>query len=84
MSRATYFRWLKCGKLKDTQFKDRNGRRVFTEEELEGLKKETDRLVEAPQMPLRFGELDMTDMFTAGAPQRDHGEHSLDRHPSLR
>ncbi|MFN0106813.1 MAG: hypothetical protein ACKV2U_32565 [Bryobacteraceae bacterium] len=56
LSRATYFRWLKCGKVKDTQFKDRNGRRVFTEEELAGLKKECGRLVEAPQLPLRFGK----------------------------
>ncbi len=55
LSRATYFRWLKQGRVKDTQFKDRNGRRVFTEEELGELKKECQRLVEAPQIPLRFG-----------------------------
>jgi predicted site-specific integrase-resolvase len=55
LSRATYFRWLKQGRLKDTQFKDRNGRRVFTEDELGGLKREAERLVEAPQIPLTFG-----------------------------
>lgn len=55
LSRATYFRWLKQGRLKDTQFKDRNGRRVFTEDELNDLKREAQRLQEAPQMPLTFG-----------------------------
>jgi predicted site-specific integrase-resolvase len=55
VSRATYFRWLKLGRLKDTQFKDRNGRRVFTEEELDGLKQESEQLVETPQIPLKFG-----------------------------
>jgi hypothetical protein len=55
LSRATYFRWLKLGRLKDTQYKDRNGRRVFTEEELSDLKREAQKLVEAPQIPLTFG-----------------------------
>ena len=56
LSRATYFRWLKQGKVRDTQFKDRNGRRLFTEVELETLKSEAQRLVESPQMQIRFGE----------------------------
>ncbi len=56
VSRATYFRWLKLRRLPDTQFKDRNGRRLFTESELEGLKHEAQRLVEAPQIPLKFDE----------------------------
>lgn len=55
LSRATFFRWLKQGRFKDTQFKDRNGRRVFTEEELSDLRREAQRLVEAPQIPLTFG-----------------------------
>lgn len=55
LSRATYFRWLKQDRLKDTQFKDRNGRRVFTEEELSDLKRKAQRLVETPQIPLTFG-----------------------------
>lgn len=54
VSRATYFRWLKLGLLKDTQFKDRNGRRVFTEDELDELKRENQKLVQAPQIPLTF------------------------------
>jgi len=41
--------------MKDTQFKDRNGRRLFTEDELDVLKHEAQRLVEAPQIPLAFG-----------------------------
>jgi len=55
VSRATYFRWLKMGRVQDTQYKDRNGRRVFTEEELDNLKQETQRLLEAPQIPMKFG-----------------------------
>jgi hypothetical protein len=56
VSRATYFRWLKQRRLPDTQYKDRNGRRLFTEAELEGLKHEAQRLVEAPQAHLKFDE----------------------------
>ncbi len=35
VSRSTYFRWVRTGRIPDTQFKDRNGHRVFTEEEVE-------------------------------------------------
>lgn len=35
LSRSTYFRWVRSGRIPDTQFKDRNGRRVFTEEEVQ-------------------------------------------------
>jgi hypothetical protein len=56
VSRATYFRWLKLRRLPDTQYRDRNGRRLFTESELEGLKNEAQKLVEAPQIPLKFEE----------------------------
>jgi len=55
LSRATYFRWIKDGRIRDTQFKDRNGRRVFTDEELSELKREAGKLIEGPQFPLRFG-----------------------------
>jgi len=37
VSRSTYFRWVRTGRIPDTQFKDRNGHRVFTEEELQAL-----------------------------------------------
>ncbi len=56
VSRATYFRWLKQGRVPDTQYKDRNGRRLFTEAELDNLKHEAQRLVESPQLPLKFEE----------------------------
>lgn len=56
LSRATYFRWLKQGKLRDTQFKDRNGRRLFTEAELESLQGESLRLIENAQIQMRFEE----------------------------
>lgn len=56
LSRATYFRWLKAGRLRETQFKDRNGRRLFTEEELQTLVDESKRLVQQPQIELKFGK----------------------------
>lgn len=56
LSRATYFRWLKTGKVKDTEFKDRNGRRLFTETELQALVGEARRLVQQPQIEMKFGE----------------------------
>ena len=56
LSRATYFRWLKAGRVRETQFKDRNGRRLFTEGELQTLASEAKRLVEQPQIEMRFGD----------------------------
>lgn len=56
LSRATYFRWLKAGRIRETQYKDRNGRRLFTETELETLVGEAKRLVEQPQIEMKFGE----------------------------
>lgn len=56
LSRATYFRWLKQGRLRDTRFKDRNGRRIFTESELGILVDEAKRLIEQPQLEMSFNE----------------------------
>ena len=56
LSRATYFRWLKAGRVRETQFKDRNGGRLFTEAELQALVNEAKRLLEQPQIEMRFGE----------------------------
>lgn len=56
LSRATYFRWLKTGRLRETQFKDRNGRRLFTEAELQTLVSEAKRLVQQPQIEMSFRE----------------------------
>jgi hypothetical protein len=52
ISRATFFRWVKEGVIHDTEFRDRNGRRVFTADEVDGLKRFAHKLVAAPQ--LRF------------------------------
>jgi hypothetical protein len=55
VSRATYFRWVKQGRVADTRYKDRNGRRVFTDEELADLKKAAHYLIDSSgQMPLKF------------------------------
>lgn len=57
VSRATYFRWIKRRRIPDTRFRDRNGRRVFTEEELTRLTDEANRLVEAsPQLRMSFNQ----------------------------
>ena len=48
LSRATYFRWVKLGRVSDTRFKDRNGRRVFTVEEVGELTRVAERLISAP------------------------------------
>ncbi len=47
VSRATFFRWVRQGRVGDTRFKDRNGRRLFTREELEALRAFALRLVES-------------------------------------
>jgi len=53
VSRPTYFRWVREGKIRDTKYKDRNGRRVFTVEETEMLRRIAQRLVEtSPQIDL--------------------------------
>lgn len=46
VSRATYFRWIQNGRVCDVQFRDRNGRRVFTAQEVLTLATAADRLVE--------------------------------------
>ena len=56
ISRATFFRWVKGGLIQDTQFRDRNGRRVFTVEEIAQLKRFAHRLVAAPQLRIPFRE----------------------------
>jgi hypothetical protein len=58
LSRATYFRWLKQGRLRDTHFKDRNGRRIFTGPELGILVDEATRLIEQPQLEMSFNEME--------------------------
>jgi excisionase family DNA binding protein len=43
ISRATLFRWLKAGIL-DRSVKDRRGWRLYTENDVETIKKEADRI----------------------------------------
>ena len=53
LSRSTFYRWVRDGRISDTDFRDRNGRRVFTREELENLCSIAQRVVPAsPQMSL--------------------------------
>jgi hypothetical protein len=49
VSRATYFRWVKTKRIPDTRFKDRNGRRVFTAEEVQELQAAAQRLISSPE-----------------------------------
>jgi predicted site-specific integrase-resolvase len=57
LSRSTYFRWVKAGRVHDTKYKDRNGRRVFTQEEVEELTKTVQKLEDRdPQVQIAFPE----------------------------
>ena len=56
ISRATFFRWVKDGVIKDAEFRDRNRRRVFTAEEVDELKRFAQRLVAAPQLRIPLGK----------------------------
>jgi len=58
VSRATYFRWVRQGRMSDTQYRDRNSRRVFTEAELQELERVANHLVDATgqmKLPLELG-----------------------------
>jgi DNA-binding transcriptional MerR regulator len=50
VSRATYFRWVKLGRIRDTRYKDRNGRRVFTQSEVDILVSFAKKLIKSPQL----------------------------------
>ena len=56
ISRATFFRWVKEGVIKDAEFRDRNRRRVFTAEEVDELRRFAQRLVSAPQLRIPLGK----------------------------
>lgn len=59
ISRATFFRWLKEGTIEDVKYKDRRGWRLFTDEDIEKLKKEAHKVVSIErddyQLNLKFG-----------------------------
>ena len=44
ISRATLFRWLKAGIIKDETLKDRRGWRLFTEETIKKIKAEAEKI----------------------------------------
>ena len=44
-SKNTFFRWVKEGRLRDTQLRDRRGWRLFAEDEVSNLRAEVDRIV---------------------------------------
>lgn len=48
VSRATYFRWVRTGRVADCRYKDRNGRRLFTIAEARRLERVAHRLIEGP------------------------------------
>ncbi len=39
LPRSTYFKWLKEEKVEDTKYKDRNGWRLFTDDDIKKLKR---------------------------------------------
>jgi DNA-binding transcriptional MerR regulator len=55
LSRATFFRWVKEGKVDDARFRDRNGRRVFSADQVDQLRSFNRHLTEAsPQLSMPF------------------------------
>lgn len=47
ISKATLFRWLREDGQIDAKYRDRRGWRLFTEEEVEGLRKQANQVVSA-------------------------------------
>lgn len=43
-SKNTFFRWVREGRLRDTQLRDRRGWRLFAENEVQDLKAEVNRV----------------------------------------
>ncbi len=50
ISRTTLFRWLQKGMLGETGYRDRRGWRLFTQEELDRLRAEVDRVTETSHL----------------------------------
>jgi predicted site-specific integrase-resolvase len=48
LSRATFFRWLREGLIADTAYKDRRGWRLFTESDIDLIKKEVEKISKIP------------------------------------
>lgn len=45
ISVSTYFRWVRHGIIKDAQKHDRNGRRLFTNEEIDAIKQHSEKII---------------------------------------
>lgn len=59
VSRATYFRWIREGRIVDSQYRDRNGRRLLTCDELQAIKRVSHRIVDvSPKLPLTIDSSD--------------------------
>jgi len=58
ISRATFFRWLKERTIQDVKHKDRRGWRLFTDEDIENLKREANKVISVEtdnrQLKIRF------------------------------
>jgi predicted site-specific integrase-resolvase len=50
ISRATFFRWLKGGIFREAEHRDRRGWRLFTEDEIDTLKTEANKVNKASQL----------------------------------
>jgi len=48
VSKNTFFRWIKAGSFPEVEHKDRRGWRLFTEDELEKLTAEVNRIYRNP------------------------------------
>jgi hypothetical protein len=56
ISRATYFRWVRAGRIADARFRDRNGRRLLTVEELNAIKQHSLEVIDTAvaKPPIKF------------------------------
>lgn len=54
IGRATLFRWLKGGIFTDVKYKDRRGWRLFTDEDIERLKNEAQKIETFPSQLALF------------------------------
>ena len=57
MSRNTFFRWVREGSFADAKQRDRHGWRLFTEDEVERLIAEVNRVNAGHQYAGRFGRV---------------------------
>jgi phage antirepressor YoqD-like protein len=55
ISKTTLFRWLKESIFKEAEHRDRRGWRLFTEDELNRFKEETNRIIRSDQFGIAKG-----------------------------